>query len=119
MNAEQPEIPLRHDAVTIPCPRCGQPFVPTGKRRYCTDACKAAAYRRRHHAATAPIALPPARPRKPVTVYECDSCGTRALGEQRCEDCQTFMRRIGLGGHCPHCDEPVALTDLLVEEVNH
>jgi hypothetical protein len=43
MNTEQPEIPLRHDAVTIPCPRCGQPFVPTGKRRYCTDACKAAA----------------------------------------------------------------------------
>ena len=114
-----PEIPLRHDAVTIPCPSCGQPFTPTGKRRYCTDACKAAAYRRRHHAAIAPVVLPRARPRKPVTVYECDTCGTRALGEQRCDDCGTFMRRVGLGGHCPHCDEPVAITDLLDEEVSH
>ncbi len=117
MNAEQPEIPLRHDAVTIPCPRCAQPFVPTGKRRYCSGACKAAAYRRRHHATLAPVVLPRARPRKPVTVYECDACGTRAVGEQRCDQCQTFMRRVGLGGHCPHCDEPVAITDLLGEEV--
>jgi hypothetical protein len=28
------------------------------------------------------------------------------------------MRRVGLGGHCPHCDEPIAITDLL-EEVIH
>jgi hypothetical protein len=27
------------------------------------------------------------------------------------------MRRVGLGGHCPHCDEPVAIADLLDEEV--
>ncbi|MGH9119273.1 MAG: hypothetical protein ACRD0A_15755 [Acidimicrobiales bacterium] len=119
MNAEQPEIPLRHDAVTISCPRCGRPFVPAGKRRYCSDACKAAAYRRRHDAAVAPVTLPPARPRKPITVYECDTCGTRALGEQRCQDCGTFMRRIGIGGHCPNCDEPVAITDLLDEEVTN
>lgn len=117
MNAEQPDIPLRHDAVTIPCPRCGRPFVPAGKRRYCSDACKAAAYRRRQHI-VAPVVLPRARPRKPITVYECDDCATRALGEQRCDQCGTFMRRIGIGGHCPHCDEPVAVTDLLAEEVN-
>ena len=29
------------------------------------------------------------------------------------------MRRVGIGGHCPHCDEPVAITDLLDEEVGH
>ena len=119
MNAEHHDIPLRHDPVTIHCPRCGQPFVPAGKRRYCSDACKAAAYRRRHHAIAAPLTLPPARPRKPVTVYECDTCGTRALGEPRCHDCGTFMRRIGIGGHCPNCDEPVAITDLHNEEVGH
>ena len=113
---EQPDTPLRHDAVTIPCPSCGRPFAPAGKRRYCTDACKAAAYRRRQHDA-APVVLPRTRPRKPITVYECDACGTRALGEQRCEACGTFMRRIGIGGHCPHCDEAVAITDLLDEEV--
>lgn len=25
--------------------------------------------------------------------------------------------RIGLGGPCPHCDEPIAITDLLNTEV--
>ncbi len=119
MNADQPAIPLRHDAVTIPCPICATPFAPTGKRLYCSPACKAAAYRRRRRAAVAPVTLPPAQPRKPNTVYECDTCGTRAVGEQRCDQCQTFMRRVGLGGHCPHCDEPVAVTDLLDQEVNH
>jgi len=27
------------------------------------------------------------------------------------------MRRIGLGGRCPHCDEAVAVADLLDQEV--
>lgn len=114
-----PEIPLRHDPVTIPCPTCGQPFAPAGKRRYCTNACKAAAYRRRHQPAATPIVLPRARHRTPITVYECDTCGTRTVGEQHCHDCGTFMRRVGLGGHCPHCDEPIAITDLFDEEVSH
>ena len=46
-------------------------------------------------------------------MYECAACGTRYLGEQRCPECQQFCRRIGPGGACPHCDEPVALADLL------
>jgi hypothetical protein len=37
----------------------------------------------------------------------------RFLGQQRCPDCGLFCRRIGPGGLCPHCDEPVALADLL------
>ena len=41
----------------------------------------------------------------------------RLHGEQRCPDCGIFARRIGIGGPCPHCDEPVALTDLLDQEV--
>ena len=52
--------------------------------------------------------LPPRSPR-PATVYECPSCETRYLGEQRCPDCGIFCRRVGPGGPCPHCDEPVAL----------
>ena len=32
--------------------------------------------------------------------------------EQRCEDCGTFMRRVGIGGHCPACDEPVTIDEL-------
>ena len=29
----------------------------------------------------------------------------------------TFMRKIGLGGPCPHCDTPVSVTELLDQEV--
>jgi len=62
---------------------------------------------------------PPARrphsahPRQATTIYECHSCGTRALGEQYCQDCRTFTRRVGPGGPCPHCDELVALQDII------
>ena len=51
------------------------------------------------------------------TLYECPSCGERHVGERRCPDCQLFSRAIGLGGHCPECDTPVLLVDLLGEEV--
>jgi hypothetical protein len=27
------------------------------------------------------------------------------------------MRKVGLGGLCPHCEEPVTVFDLLNEEV--
>jgi endogenous inhibitor of DNA gyrase (YacG/DUF329 family) len=119
MSAEPagPRTPLRHDAVTVPCPVCGTPFAAAGKRLYCSGACNAAAYRRRKRYADPPVVILPAQPRKPITVYECDACGTRALGQQRCEECGAFMRRVGLGGACPQCDEPVAVTDLLGEEV--
>ena len=46
-------------------------------------------------------------------VYVCPSCETRFLGEQRCPDCGLFCHRVGPGGLCPHCDEPVVLADLL------
>ena len=59
-----------------------------------------------------PAPLPASRPRKNSTVYECGDCGTRLLGAQRC-DCGTFMHRIGTGGLCPSCDEPVAIEELL------
>ena len=61
--------------------------------------------------------IPSATPRMPLTVYECDACGARAVGEQRCAECATFMRRVGLGGTCPHCDEPVAVSELVGLEV--
>lgn len=43
-------------------------------------------------------------------IYECLGCGERQAGTRRCEDCNLFMRRIGPGGSCPHCDEPGSLT---------
>ena len=60
---------------------------------------------------------PPARERLPITVYVCEGCGARGLGRQRCGRCGTPMRKIGLGGPCPHCDEPVGVTELLNQEV--
>jgi hypothetical protein len=107
--------PLGNDPATIPCPVCARPFVPAGKRRYCRDACRVAAHRRRTHAAGPPVtAVPdPPAPRRPHTVYQCDTCDTRQLGNQRCEDCGTFMRRVGYGGLCPSCDEPHTTDELL------
>jgi predicted RNA-binding Zn-ribbon protein involved in translation (DUF1610 family) len=46
-------------------------------------------------------------------VYECPDCGERQAGARRCEDCNLFMRRLGPGGSCPHCDEPVLVAELL------
>jgi hypothetical protein len=111
-----PGFPSRHDGVTTACPACQRPFTPAGRRRYCSGACRALAYRRRRDAAQAAIVIPQARPRRPGTVYECGSCGHRALGNQRCDQCGTFMRRAGTGGCCPACDEPVTIAELTGQE---
>jgi hypothetical protein len=98
------------------CPLCQRSFTPVGRQRYCSDACRAAAYRRRRHSQRPTITVPKVQPRRAITVYECDSCGYRALGEQRCPDCATFMRKIGMGGECPCCGEPVSILELLNQE---
>jgi hypothetical protein len=105
--------PSRNDGVTITCPVCRGRFVPVGRQRVCSPACRQAAYRRRHAAADAPLVVPPHRSRRNETVYECPSCETRYLGNQRCSECGVFCRRVGAGGLCPECGEPVAITDLL------
>ena len=108
------DSPSGDDTATIACPMCQRPFTPLGRGRWCSDRCRKKAWRRRHQRPAAPIVVPAAgRPRRAITVYACDTCDTRALGQQRCDDCGAFMRRIGIGGHCPSCDEPVAVCDLL------
>ena len=111
---EVSQSPLCNDSVTPLCPACGRPYVASGRRRFCSDACRVAAWRRRHRQVM-PVVLPPRRRRAEVTVYACDACGLRALGVQRCEECGSFMRKVGLGGSCPECDSPVAISDLLDE----
>ena len=113
-------LPWHNDGVTIAarvCPVCGRPFQPSGRRRFCSDACRQAAWRSRHPVAETSASPPagPLSPRRLPTVYECPSCGARYLDEQRCPDCHLFCRRIGPGGRCPHCDEPVAISDLIAE----
>jgi hypothetical protein len=113
-----PEIPSGDDNATTSgvrsCPVCATLFRRVRRQRYCSDTCRRTAWRRRQAAAELePPAIPPARSRRDTTIYECGECETRYLGEQWCHDCNQPCRRIGVGGLCPHCDEPVAIPDLL------
>ncbi len=105
------------------CPVC-QAAITSARARYCSDACKQRAYRLRQTDSTpVDLSTPTADLRSrhllvARTVYECPACETRLLGEQRCPDCHVYCRRLGLGGPCPHCDDPVTLDELLgLEEV--
>src|SRR5205823_4349321 len=56
--------------------------------------------------------LPAVSQRRPI-VYRCPECDAGFLGHQRCDECGAFGRRLGPGALCPHCDEAVAISDLL------
>jgi hypothetical protein len=107
-----PETPPRNDRETISCPVCGTTTRRTGRRRYCSDAFRQTAWRRR----TTPLPdlnpVPAARSRKEHTVYQCSDCDTRYLGEQWCPDCTRPCRRLGPGGHC-ECGEILTTGELL------
>ena len=110
-----PNHPDRDGYVTATsCPICGTALPGRADQQYCTPTCRQTAYRRRTQPPPpAPNPPAPARSRREQTVYECGACEQRLLGEQWCPDCQRPARRIGPGGSCPHCDEPVAVTDLI------
>ena len=101
--------PVRDDHATIACAVCRRSFVPECRQRFCSTTCRQTAWRRLHAAPVAPVVVVA----KASTVYECDTCANRYLGTQRCEDCNTFARKVGPGGCCPYCDEPVALADIV------
>jgi hypothetical protein len=105
--------PSRNDGVTILCPVCERRFLPTGRQKVCSAACRQALFRRRHAATGTRLVLPPHRSRRNGTIYECPVCKARYLGQQRCSECCVFCRRVGAGGPCPECGEPVAVADLL------
>jgi hypothetical protein len=106
----------RNDTTTPPARPVASNSFATAGRRWCSDACRQAAWRRRNVVLAPPeIALVlPNGTKRDATVYECPTCETRYLANQYCSDCRTFCRRVGRGGACPHCDEPVAINDLLV-----
>jgi endogenous inhibitor of DNA gyrase (YacG/DUF329 family) len=101
----------------LACPTCQRFFRPSGRRRFCSDACRLLAWDRQQEARVLVASPPAGQPRPPLSVYGCTPCGTRAPSEQRCERCQTPMVRVGLGATCPHCQELVAVADLIAEEV--
>ena len=109
-----PAQPWRDDGATKLCPVCQHRFKAVGQAQYCSDGCRKKARRLRHRTAAVPVVVPaPGVPRRSLTVYACQACDTKALGVQRCEDCGSFMTRVGLGGECPACSEPVAVCELL------
>lgn len=113
MAARAPQARSRNAPVTAVCGVCAETLPPGRARKWCSDSCRQAAWRRLHQAAaTTPPVLPPGRPKRPSTVYECADCGGRLLGEQYCELCRTFMGRVGAGGLSPCCGEPVAFIEL-------
>ena len=100
------------------CLVCGNPLADV-RARFCSPAHRQLAYRLRRGAP--PASNEPAvrqqlqqqRLLRAHTVYECPQCEERFVGERRCPSCHLFCRSIGLGGHCPECDHPILLSDLL------
>jgi hypothetical protein len=106
--------PSRNDIeTTSACPVCAAAFTPIRRQRYCTPACRQAARRARHRDPRPAVVVAPTTHRPPITVYQCPACDTRQLGQQWCHDCHRPRMRVDLGGLCPHCDEPVAISDIL------
>lgn len=96
------------------CPVCATPFTRVRRQRFCSDNCRKTAWARTHNTTPRPIEpVPPPGRRRALTVYSCPSCQARYYGQQWCPDCNQPCTRVGFGGHCPHCDEPVALNDIL------
>jgi hypothetical protein len=111
--------PLRDDnrddiETTTPCPTRGTAFTPIRRQRYYTPAYRQSAYRARHPAPQPPPPTPPAAstPRRDITVYRCPECDVRYLGRQWCDVCNRPCIRLDYGGLCPHCSEPVPISDL-------
>ena len=115
------ENPLSNDGVTIPertpptktCPACGGTFQPSGRRRHCSDSCRQAAWRRRQAPKATEVPIPPRGQKRSMTVYECEHCASRELGEQRCEECNSWRRAVGVGGDCPSCGEAISIQELI------
>ena len=92
------------------------------RARYCSRAHQQHAFRLRHQPNLPDLQqlrqeLQRRRAVVAQTVYECSNCGERFVGQRRCPECNLFARSIGLGGHCPECDTPLLLVDLIGEGV--
>jgi len=101
------------------CVLCGAGFQGAGRGRYCSRGCQQRAYRLRQMPSqptllkTWAAQLHERQLLLGQTVYECSQCGQRLVGQHRCPDCNLMARKLGLGGSCPHCDEPLLVLELL------
>jgi hypothetical protein len=94
------------------CLVCDVEILSPRGRHYCSSACRNKAWRRRRYETT--FRSDRDLPGQPSwqAIYECPRCRRRLIDDHRCPDCNLFGNRLGLGGPCPHCHEPVLLTDL-------
>ena len=97
-------------ATTPACPVCRAPFERSGRQRYCSTVCRQSAWRSKRAAPVEPVMA------RSEVVYACPACDVRYLGEQRCDACNTWCRRLGPGAPCPCCDEPISISDLVDPE---
>jgi hypothetical protein len=97
------------------CAACAREFPARGRKAYCSDACRQRGFRQRRRPADELQLGLDKRVPKTAIVYQCPACDARLLGQQRCDECGVFGKRLGPGGPCPHCDEAVAISDLLAE----
>ena len=101
------------------CLVCSAPLHGTRRERYCSRQCQQSAYRLRRNPGTEQLlkiwtrTLHEQQALLKQTVYECPQCGQRLVGERRCPECNFMCRKLGLGGCCPECDEPVLVLELL------
>jgi len=99
------------------CVVCGQPAI--GRSRYCGGACRQRASRlgRQPDQQALLTALSQQLGERQQllrhTVYQCSSCDQRFLGERRCPECNLMLKKLGVGGPCPGCDELVLISELL------
>ena len=110
---------MRNDRGPAPdqrtCRACGRSFPVQGRKTYCDDACRQRGFRLRQRPPDEVQLGMATRLPKTAIVYQCPECDARLLGQQRCDDCGVFMKRLGPGGACPHCEEAVAFADLIPE----
>ncbi|MHB8450680.1 MAG: hypothetical protein ACYDAQ_09590 [Mycobacteriales bacterium] len=99
---------MRDGYATHTCRLCGELLTGRADQLWCSTQCRQRAWRRAGGAPVAPVVVATSE-----TVYECPNCEARYLAEQRCPDCNTWCRRLGAGGPCPHCDELVVISDIL------
>jgi hypothetical protein len=103
---------------------CTNSFPIDGRGLYCTPRCRQRAYRLRQRQANRPTLIDLVnrlrRERRLIdqTVYECSSCQERFLGERRCDSCNLWCRKLGVGGRCSSCDDVLTLSELLGFDLN-
>ena len=106
-SAPEASEPVRNVSVTATCGVCGGPLPPGRARRWCSDACRQAAFRLRRAAPR------PALPAKADTVYECPSARPATWVSSAARTATAGAGVWGRGGRARTATSLVVLSDFL------